>query len=85
MELGGTMSRGFVSWSKEEDWSHILRCEGTKIWRDQSLDKRFRNIDAEIGIGTTEECGSTYKFRYEEKWERMVRGNESEVEINLDE
>jgi hypothetical protein len=33
----------------KEDWSHTLRCEGTKIWRDQALDKRFRNI-VEIGI-----------------------------------
>jgi hypothetical protein len=28
---------------KEKSWSHILRCEGIKIWRDQVLDKRFRN------------------------------------------
>jgi hypothetical protein len=27
-----------------------MGCEGTKIWRDEILDKRFRNIDADIGI-----------------------------------
>jgi hypothetical protein len=37
----------------EEDWSHILRCEETRIWRHQILDKRFKNIDAEIGIRGT--------------------------------
>jgi hypothetical protein len=26
-----------------------------------------------------------YMIKYEEKWERMVRRKESEVEINLDE
>jgi hypothetical protein len=36
--------------NKERNRSHIPRCEGTKIWRDQTLDKRFRNIDAEIFI-----------------------------------
>jgi hypothetical protein len=35
--------------SKEEDWSHILRCEGGEIWRDQIVNKRFGNVDAEIG------------------------------------
>jgi hypothetical protein len=35
--------------SKEEEWSHILRCEGTKIWRDKILDKRFKHINAETG------------------------------------
>jgi hypothetical protein len=36
--------------SKEEDWGHVLRCEGTNIWRDEILDKKFRNVDTEIGI-----------------------------------
>jgi hypothetical protein len=35
--------------SKEEEWSHILRCERTKIWRDEILDKRFNHINAETG------------------------------------
>jgi hypothetical protein len=28
-----------------------MRNEGIQIWRDGILDKRFRVIDAEIGIG----------------------------------
>jgi hypothetical protein len=35
---------------KEEELSHILRCDGTKMWREEILDKRFWNIDPEIGI-----------------------------------
>jgi hypothetical protein len=31
---------------EKEDWSYTQRSEGTKIWRDQNLDKRFRNSDA---------------------------------------
>jgi len=30
--------------NKEEEWSHIVRWKVTKIWRVQTLDKRFRNI-----------------------------------------
>jgi hypothetical protein len=36
--------------SKAEVWGHMLRCEGTKIWRNQILGKRFKNIDPEIEI-----------------------------------
>jgi hypothetical protein len=30
--------------------SHILKCGGTKIWRDLILDSRFKNINSEISI-----------------------------------
>jgi predicted cupin superfamily sugar epimerase len=30
--------------NKEEEWSHIVRRNVTKIWRVQALDRRFRNI-----------------------------------------
>jgi hypothetical protein len=35
---------------EEEGWSHTLRCEGRKICRDDIPGKRFRNIEAEIGV-----------------------------------
>jgi hypothetical protein len=41
---------------KEEDWNHMLRSEGTKIWRGKTLDPRFRNINAEINNERTEQC-----------------------------
>jgi hypothetical protein len=37
-------------YSKEEDWNHIQMCEGTEIWRDEVLDERVRNINAEICV-----------------------------------
>jgi hypothetical protein len=33
----------------EEDWTHILKCEGTNVWRDDVSKKRFSNICVEIG------------------------------------
>lgn len=42
--------------SKEEDWHHVLRCEGTTIWRDEIFNNRFRNLDGEIGIRSIVEC-----------------------------
>jgi hypothetical protein len=34
----------------KEDWCPTLRCGGTKIWKHQILDKRFRNVDAETAM-----------------------------------
>jgi len=31
----------------------MVRCEGAKVWRKKILDKRFRNIHAEVGIRET--------------------------------
>jgi hypothetical protein len=36
--------------NKEEGWSHILRCEKTRRWREDLVDKRFTSIEPEIGI-----------------------------------
>jgi hypothetical protein len=38
---------------EEEELSHILRRDGTKMWREEILDKKFWNIDPEIGIRKT--------------------------------
>jgi hypothetical protein len=35
---------------KVEGWSHIMRCEGTKNWRDELLDKKFTSVGLEIRI-----------------------------------
>jgi hypothetical protein len=42
--------------SKEVDWSYILRCEGTKVWKVEILDKKYRNIDIEMGIRRAVGC-----------------------------
>jgi hypothetical protein len=39
--------------SKEVDWSHILRCGGTEVWKVEILDNKYRNIDIEMGIRRT--------------------------------
>jgi hypothetical protein len=76
---------------KEEELSHILRCDGTKMWREEILDKRFWNIDPEIGIRTAgcknkeirQKLG-LYLSRYRGKWERMTKKNECDDMSNLD-
>jgi hypothetical protein len=35
--------------NKEEGWSHTLRCDETKSWREELVDKRFTSIEPEIG------------------------------------
>jgi hypothetical protein len=34
----------YSSYSKKEEWSHILGCRGTRNWWDESMDRRFRDI-----------------------------------------
>jgi hypothetical protein len=67
---------------KEEEMSHILRCDGTKMWREEILDKRFWNIDPEIRIRKIAQCKlkstvwqklGLYLSSYREKWERIIK------------
>jgi hypothetical protein len=65
---------------------------GTKMWREEILDKRFWNIDSEIGIRTITGCKNKdmwqklglYLSRYREKWERMIKKNECDDMSNFD-
>jgi hypothetical protein len=34
---------------KEEGGSDILQCEGTRVWRDRWLERKFTGIHPEIG------------------------------------
>jgi hypothetical protein len=36
--------------NKEEGWSHTLRSEETRSWREELVDKRFENTEPEIGM-----------------------------------
>jgi hypothetical protein len=64
----------------EEGWSHILRCEETRSWREELVDKRFTNIEPEIGmrrittINDNEKLqkAGLYLSKYKEKWKRSV-------------
>jgi hypothetical protein len=72
---------------KEEELSHILRCDGMKMWTEEILDKIFWNIDPEIGIRKIAGCKRKEMWqegRYREKWERMIKKNECDDMSNLD-
>jgi hypothetical protein len=43
---------------KEAELSHILRCDGTKMWWEEILVKRFCNTDPEIGIRKIVACNN---------------------------
>jgi hypothetical protein len=34
---------------KEGGGSHILQCEGTRVWRDRCLERKFTGVHPEIG------------------------------------
>jgi hypothetical protein len=69
---------------KEKELSHILRCDGTKTWREEILDERFWNVDPEIGIRKIAGCKNKeiwqklglYLSSCRDKWERMIKRNE---------
>jgi hypothetical protein len=83
---------GFFPICRKEELSYILRCDGMKMWREEILDKRFWNIDPEIGIRKTEGCKNKemwqklglYLSRYMEKWKKMIKKNECDDMSNLD-
>jgi uncharacterized protein YprB with RNaseH-like and TPR domain len=72
--------------SKEEGWSHTLRCEETRSWREELVDKRFTSNEPEIGMrraATIKDNDKLQKFglylsKYKEKWKRSVMKYEEE-------
>jgi hypothetical protein len=66
--------------NKEEGWSHRLRCDETKSWREDLVDKRFTSIQPELGIrrvATSKDNDKLQKIElylsmYKEKWKRSV-------------
>jgi hypothetical protein len=77
---------------KEEELGHILRCDGTEMWREEILDKIFWNIDPGKGIRKIAGCKNKkiwqklgmYLSRYRRKWERMIKKNECDDMSNID-
>jgi hypothetical protein len=77
---GNTEQGMFPVCIKEEGWSHILKCEQTRSWREELVDKRFTSIEPEIGIRkiTTIKDNDKlqkvglYLSKYKEKWKRSV-------------
>jgi uncharacterized protein YprB with RNaseH-like and TPR domain len=72
--------------NKEEGWSHVLRYEETRSWREELVDKRFTRIEPEIGMrrmATIKENDKLQKVglyltKYKEKWKRSVMKYEEE-------
>jgi hypothetical protein len=69
---------------------HILRCEETKNWREELVDKRFTSIEPEIGIrriatnkyhDKLQKVG-LYLSMYKAKWRRSVMKYDDEYIIN---
>jgi hypothetical protein len=49
--MTGNIDKGVCSvCRKEEGGSHILQCEGTRVWRDRRLERKFTGVHPEIGI-----------------------------------
>jgi hypothetical protein len=46
--MRGNVDKGVCR--KEEGGSYILQCEGTRVWRDRWLERKFTGIHPEIGI-----------------------------------
>jgi hypothetical protein len=77
--------------NKEQGWSHILRCEETRSWRQELLDKKFTSIEPEIGIrrvATSKDNDKLQKIAlylsmYKEKWKRAVMKYEEEINHKL--
>jgi hypothetical protein len=48
--LREVLIRGCVLYAVKRNNGAILRCEGTRSWKDELVDKRFRSINPEIRI-----------------------------------
>jgi hypothetical protein len=46
----GNTEQGMCPMCNKEGWSHILRCEETRSWGEELVDKRFTSIEPEIGM-----------------------------------
>jgi hypothetical protein len=80
---GGNSDQGMCPMcSEEEGQSHILRCEGTRSWRDELADERFTSIDSEIGIRIAAKKKGQYLSKYKDKWKRLIKKYEDETVTN---
>jgi hypothetical protein len=75
---------------KEGGGSHILQFEGTRVWRDRWLERKFTGIQPEIGIKKNIASNKTrdnwtktgqYLIKYKQKWERVVKKSDERDEM----
>jgi hypothetical protein len=88
--MRGNIDKGVCSvCRKEEGRSRILQCEGTRVWRDRGLERKFTSLHPEIGIkqiasNKTREKWTKiaqYLIKYKQKWERAVKKSDERDEI----
>jgi hypothetical protein len=48
--MRGNIDKGVCPVCRKGGGSHILQCEGTRVWRGRWLERKFINIHPEIGI-----------------------------------
>jgi hypothetical protein len=68
--------------NKEEDWNHMLRCDETKSWREDLVDKRFTSVDPEIGIrrvATSKDKDKLQKFGFFKYVQREMEKSSDKV------
>jgi hypothetical protein len=46
----GNIDKGVCPVCRKEGGSRILQCEGTRVWRDRWLERKFTGIHPEMGI-----------------------------------
>jgi hypothetical protein len=76
----GYTEQGMCPVCNKEGWSHILRCEETRSWRKELVDKRFTSIEPETGMIRTVTIKDNDKLqkvglslsKYKENWKRSV-------------
>jgi hypothetical protein len=84
--IRGNTEQGMCPMCNKEGWSHILRFEETRSWREELVDKIFINIEPEIRmrrIATIKDNDKLQKVglylsKYKEKWKRSVMKYEEE-------
>jgi hypothetical protein len=84
--LRGNIDKGVCR--KKEGGSHVLQCEGTRVWRDRRLERKFTGIHPEIGIKKIASNKmrdnwtkiAQYLIKYKQKWERVVKNSDERDE-----
>jgi hypothetical protein len=79
--MRGNIDKGVCPVCRKEDGgSHILQCEGTGVWKDRWLERKFTSIHTEMGIkkiasNKMRELDkiAQYLIKYKQKWERAVK------------
>jgi hypothetical protein len=88
--MRGNIDKGVCPVCREEEGgSDILQCEGTRVWRDRWLERKFESVHPEIGVkkiasNKTRDNWTKiaqYLIKYKQKWERAVKKSDERDEM----